>query len=185
MIGFILALIGVLLASLGSRDQLIVARFSRVAGSPLDILAVAFAVSLVSAAIAGWASLLIAPILNPKARLFLAALALGFAALEAWLLKSRAEPKEPSRSRGALAIVLLALQLTDAARFLVFGIALAVNHAVAAAAGGAIGGAIALAMAWAEPDRFSGEGLRRVRRGIGGLMLVLAFGIGFRALSPG
>lgn len=183
MTGFILALIAVLISGLGARDQLTVAALSRNIGSRPATLIVAIAVCCLTAAFAGYAATLVAPLLAPPARLFLAALALGFAGLEALLLSPVRDPKESTNSLVALTVVLLAHQLTDAARFLIFGVALAADARMPAVLGGGIAGVLLLTAAWAAPEVFGWERLRWVRRGFGVVMLLLGLWLGLRAMG--
>ena len=180
-----LALVAVLLSGLGARDQLTMAALSRNTGPRPGALLIALATCCATAALAGWAAALIAPMMTAPARLFLAALALGFAGGEALLLPPGRAALEPTRSLGALAFVLLAHQLTDAARFLIFGIALAADARMPATLGGGVAGIILLAAAWAAPEWFVWQRLRWVRRGLGLLMLLLSVWIGLRAMGRG
>ena len=180
MTGFILALVGVLLSGLGARDQMAVAALSRKPGPRPGVLLVAIAVCLVTAALAGWAAALIAPLMTAPARLFLAALALGFAGGEALVLSPGRDPKEPTLSLGALTFVLLMHQLTDAARFLIFGIALAADARLPATLGGGLAGILLLAAAWSAPEWFVWKNLRRVRRGLDWLCCCWRCGSGCR-----
>ena len=183
MTGFLLAFIGVLLAGTGARDQVLLAALVQSQGARPAVLMTGFAVSIAAAAFAGWAAALVAPTLNSDARLFLAALAVGFAGLEALLLHPPRQAVEPTHSVGALALVLAARQVTDAARFLVFGIALAVNAPLQAAAGGAAGGMVLTGCAWMVPEMFTWRLLRVPRRVIGAALLLVAAGLGLRALG--
>lgn len=183
MTGFILALVGVLLSGLGARDQMTVAMLSRGQGSRPGVLLVAIGVCCVSAALAGWAAMLLTPMMTAQARLFLAALALGFAGLEAIVLSPGRAPHEPTRSLGALTAVLLTHQLTDAARFLIFGIALAADAQLPAVLGGGLAGVLLLAGAWGSPELFTWQRLRWPRRGLGLAMLLLALWLGLRVMG--
>ncbi len=181
--GFILAFVAVLLAGTGARDQLAFAALARSQGSRAGMLIAGLTVSIVTALFVGWAASMVAPMLNSDARLFLAALALGIAGLEALLLRPARHAAEPTHSIGALIIVLASLQLTDAARFLIFGIALAVNAPLPSAIGGAAGGMVLLACAWAWPKIFTWQLLRRPRHAIGAGLLLLSAWLGLRALG--
>jgi Ca2+/H+ antiporter, TMEM165/GDT1 family len=184
MTGFIIAFIAVLLAGLGARDQLAVAALTRVQGSRPTVLVAAVALCLATAQLAGWLAQLTAPMLgNSNARLFLAALALGFAGIEALVLAPGREVREPTNSLAALIVVLTFLQLTDAARFLIFGIALAAAAPMPAVLGGAAGGVVLLTAAWASPEWFTWQRLRPVRRTIGAFLLAPALWLGLRAMG--
>jgi hypothetical protein len=174
MSAFYFAFLAVLLAGLGARDQATVAHLSLSQGARPGVLLVGVAASMATAAFAAWAGSSAAPLLTIKARLAMAALALAFAGAESlWPLAAR-PPREPTASLGALAIVLLAHQLTDAARFLVFALAVALAAPLAVGIGGAAGGAVALAAGWALPAIFAGPKLRRARRAVGAALMVAA-----------
>lgn len=178
MSGFYFTFLAVLLAGLGARDQLTVAALTLRQGARPGVLVTGVAVSLATAAAAAWASTLIVPMLASAARQFLAALALGLAGGEALLLSPGRKPKEPTHSLGAFAIVLLAQQLTDATRFLVFAIAVSTNAPIPAGVGGAIAGAALLAAGWLAPEHVARPGMRHLRRGIGAMLLLLGVILG-------
>jgi Ca2+/H+ antiporter, TMEM165/GDT1 family len=179
-----LALLAVLIAGLGARDQLTVAALSRNIGQRPATLVMALAVCCATATFAGWAATTIAPLMTGPARHFLAALALAFAGGEALLLPPGRSAKEATHSLAALTIVLFAQQLTDAARFLIFGIALATGEWIPSVLGGAIGGIVLLSAAWAVPELFTWQRLRRVRRGLGVAMLLVALWLALPVLDP-
>ena len=183
MSGFILTLLAALLAGAGARDQMTVAQMARAQGPRPGLLVIALALATVTAAIAAWAAHAVAPLLNAHARLFFTALALAFAGGESLLLAPGRTAEEPTRSLGAFAIVMAAHQLTDAARFLIFAIALAANAPLPAALGGAAGGALLLGAAWASPEFFTWQRLRLARRVIGAGLLLLAIVLGLGAMG--
>jgi putative Ca2+/H+ antiporter (TMEM165/GDT1 family) len=184
MNGFLFTLLATFLAGIGARDQVTVAGLAARQGQRPGLLIVGIAVSFASAAAAVWAAKAIAPMVAlPNARLFLAAMALGFAGSESLMFSPRKLPQEPTLSLGATAIVLLAHQLTDAARFLIFAIALATSAPLPAGIGGAAGGLAAVTLAWTFPEVLAHPRLRLVRRIVGGVLLVLALFLGFRALG--
>lgn len=181
--GFLFAFIAVLLAGIGARDQVTVARLSARAGQRPALLTVAIALGVATAAFAAWLSMEVSPMLNARARTLFAAIALGFAGLESLALSPGRKPEEPTRSLAAIAIVLLAHQLTDAARFLIFGLAVATGAAVPAGAGGALGGAFLLGAAWAMPELFDWQRVRIWRRISGAVLLAVALVAGFTAIG--
>lgn len=183
MTAFYFTLLAVLLAGLGARDQATVAGLSARQGARPGVLIAAIAVSAVTAAVAAWAAAGIAPMLVPRARLIMAAMALAFAGAEALLLPAPRRPDEPTASLGALAIVLTAHQLTDAARFLVFAVAVATNAPLPAGIAGAVGGMALLTAAWLAPGSLAHPRLRLARRLIGVLLLVAAAFAGLRAFD--
>jgi Ca2+/H+ antiporter, TMEM165/GDT1 family len=159
--GLILALLAVLLAGLGARDQITLARLTLAQGPRPATLVLAIALACATSALAAWLSLTLAPMLNANARLFFAALALAFAGGESLLLSPGRKPEEPTRSLAALATA----------------------APVPAALGGAIGGAILLALAWAAPERFAWPRLRLPRPLIGAGLLLLALYLGIEAMA--
>ncbi len=181
MNGLLFAMLGVILAGLGARDQMMTATFAARQGQHLTLLLIAVATGLCTAALAAWAALAIAPMLVGKARLFFAAMALGLAGMESLFLSPGRKPIEPTHSLGAYAIVLLAQQITDAARFLVFAMAVLTGQAVNAGLGGAIGNAIMLGAAWSAPELFEWHRLRLLRRGLGALLVLTALVLAGRA----
>ncbi len=147
MPSFFFAFLAVAACSLGARDQLLVARLSGAGRSGALLLAVGLPVAAVSAGFMAWAGDTVAAMLPDAAKTMLVAIALLLAAFElAWPNRERA-PREPTRSLAALAIVLLARQLGDASRFLVFAFAAATGAPLFAGIGGAAGGGAALVFA--------------------------------------
>ena len=183
MSGLIFALIATLLAGIGARDQMTVAGLALRGGQRWGLLFVAVATSLATAAFAAWAGLKVAPLLTANARLIFAAIALALAGGESLLLAPRRLPDEPTQSLGAIALVLLAHQLSDAARFLIFAIAVATAAPLSAGLGGAIGGAATVTAGWmfaGELGRFRLAALRRI---VGAVLLVLALWLIARAFG--
>lgn len=184
MSAFLLAFLAVIVTSLGARDQATVATLAARHGARPALLIVAAAVSLVTAAFAAWAAGFFIPLLTTYARLFMAAVALALGGLELLLLGGARRPaQEPTQSLGATAIVLVAHQATDAARFLVFAIAAAASAPIQAGLGGAAGGVVAVTLGWLAPAVVAHPRLRLVRGAIGVGLLVLAFVIGARAMG--
>jgi putative Ca2+/H+ antiporter (TMEM165/GDT1 family) len=179
---FLLALLLVFVLALGGRDQRLVAQLSEALGPSALLLAVGCAAAAVSAGVMAWLGSEVAALLPRRAARMLVAFALGFAALELALPVRLAPPREPTRSLGALAIVLFARQLGDAARFGVFALAAGAALPLGPGLGGALGGAGALALGWslgaADLARWP---LAPMRRLIAGLLFVAAILIGLNA----
>lgn len=174
MSGFLFAFLVTLLASLGARDQLLVARITAVQGARVSLLAVALLSTIATCAGAAWLSGALAQQVPGNARLVFAGFALVLAGGEALLLGTRRKgPQEPTRSLFAALVVLAAQQITDAVRFLVLALGLLWSSPALAAMGGAAGGAIALSVAWSAPELASHPQLPRLRR-LAGLFLLLA-----------
>lgn len=183
MTGFYFAFLAVLFAGLGARDQAAVAGLSAGQGSRPGVLLIGIAISIATAAFAAWAAQVIAPLLTINARLFFAGLALVLAGGESLLLMPGRRPQEPTLSLGALAIVLLAHQATDAARFLVFAIAVATNAPLPVGIGGAAAGAAVIFAGWLAPELVLDRRLRPIRRWLGVLLLAVGVFLCLRAMG--
>jgi hypothetical protein len=175
MNGVLLALVAAFLAGIGARDQTLLAHLSARGGPRPAWLAVAVATGAGAAILAAWAGAQAAPELAPKLRALLAALALALAGGELCLFARVKPPKEPTNSLGAAAIVLLAHQITDASRLLVFAIAVS-WPAAQTALGGALGGGAALVIGWVGGKQFlaATPQLRLARRVSGAILLLSA-----------
>lgn len=182
MDGFLLALLLVFALALGGRDQWMVAHWADGLGQSLPLLLIGIASAAVSAAAMAWLGAEFAGLLPHRAAQMLVAFALAIAALElAWPVKLK-RPREPTRSLGAIAIVLLARQIGDGARFAVFALAAWANLPQAAALGGALGGAVAIAMGWS----IGAVGLARwpmrpLRWGLAACLFIAALFVGLNA----
>lgn len=183
MSAFYLTWIAVLLAGFGARDSVTVAGLARRQGARPGVLLVALGCAVLTAGLAGWAASVMLIELPPPARAIFAAIALAMAGGELMLFVPRRDPKEPTNSLGALAVVLLAQELTDAARFLIFGLSVGLAAPYAAGAGGALGGAVLAGIAWAAPQALDWPGLRWVRRVVGLLLLLAAIIVFLREFS--
>lgn len=174
MPAFYLTLIAVLLAGTGARDQMTIAGLARVQGPRPGVLIVALGSAVLTALFAAWAAQTVLAELPPPARTIFAAIALGMAGLESMVLAPRRDPREPTRSLGALALVLLAQQVTDAARFLVFGMGVGLAAPIASGAAGVLGGGALAGFAWAFPQMAGIPAARWVRRIAGALLTIAA-----------
>lgn len=151
MSGFLFALIACVLASLGARDQALVASLRAVQGPRPALLLVTLAAAAATTALAAWAGARLLADLAPHQRGLAAALGLLAAGGEMLLLGTPRAPTEPTRSLFAALVVLLAHQVTDAARLLVLTLAVATAAPVPAGLGGFMGSAAALAAGWLAP----------------------------------
>ena len=179
MDGFLLALLLVFALAMGGRDQLMVAQWTSALGQSAALLALAVLVSCVSAGAMAWVGAEFAALLPRRAAQMLVAFALGIAAFELALPVRLKAPQEPTRSLGAIGIVLLARQIGDGARFAVFALAAWTTLPITAGLGGALGGAVAVAAGWGA----GGEALARWPMRI--VRLVLAGGLALAALFIG
>lgn len=176
------AFVAVLLGTLGGRDQLIVAQVSGASQHGPGVLCAAIASATLSALAMALAGQAVAGILPGPGKTMLVAIALLFAALElAWPVR-QARAKEPTRSIAAIAIVLVARQFGDGARFLVFAVAAATGAPLLAGLGGAVGGILALAAGWAlGEDELARLPLHPLRVALAAITLLAAVVIGLDA----
>ena len=106
MSAFLFAFAAVALTSLGSRDQLLVAHLAGRLGKTLGLLATGLLVSVLTAGLMAWAGSTISAMLPPAAKSMLVAIALVVAGVElAWPRQMRLAA-EPTRSLGAIGLVL-------------------------------------------------------------------------------
>jgi len=184
MTSFYLALIAVLLAGIGARDQVTLARLTLAQGARPLALVLAVALAVATAAAAAVAASAIAPTMPPPARQVMAAMALVLAGGESLLIvPGRRKPAEPTRSLGALALVLAAQQLTDAPRFLVFAMGVGTGSPALAGAAGALSGAALMAMAWLGPEGVTHRAAGITRRVFGAVLLLVGLGLGLDVMG--
>ena len=175
MPSFFLALIAAAAATLGGREAVRVARLSAGLGQGTALLVAAWIGCVLACALAGRLGAGIAGQLMPNAKTMLVAIALLLAGLELALLRPVRAPAEPTRSFGAILVVLSAAQLTAAAGFLVFALAGASGVPWLAAAGGAIGSGAVLSAAWAAGAEWERRlPLRAVRFSVVALLIAAA-----------
>ena len=179
----IFALLAVLVVGVGARDQLLVAQLAVRQGRHPVALVMALASAGATSALAAWAALALTAQMSGDARLFFAALACGFAGLELVFARPPKPPAEPTHSLGAFLIVLLAQQLTDAARFLVLAVALARGARIAAGVGGALAAMAVVAAGWLAGNALASRSFVGLRRGLGAAMLIVGAGLALRALG--
>lgn len=176
------ALIGCFLASFGARDQVLVTRLRAALGPSPGLLFVALASAIATAFVAAWAGAWFSAMLSESAATMFVALALFFAGAELAWPNRLSNLEEPTRSLGAIALVLLARQLTDGSRFLVCAIAAATASPSLAGLGGAVGGAGAIALAWTMgADLEARLPLRALRWILAALLIVTAVVLGLSA----
>ena len=177
MTAFFLTFLCVALAMVAGREAVRVARFAAAGASSIVLVALAAIVAIVACAIAAWLAGTFAPLLSAEQKGWFVAAALVLAGLEVLLLDAPAAPREPTRSLGALSLVLLAGVLADASGLLVLSLAVATGAPVLAAAGGAIGAGGVLAFAAIAGRDWERLPRRLLRPVVGGLLLAAALAI--------
>ena len=180
---FFIALVLAFLTAIGGRDQLLIARLRAANGSRggLSLLMTGIVCALATGAFATWAGGLVDAMISDAAETMLVAFALGLAGVE--LLWPNREKRliEPTRSLGAIALVLLARQVSDGPRFVIFALAANSGAVLLTGIGGALGGAIAIVLGWSLADGLERLPLRPVRLGLGIVVLIGAVVIGLTA----
>jgi hypothetical protein len=178
-----LAFLAALLAGVGARDQMLVAGLAARGFLRPTLLLVALATAAVAGVAVAKAAEYMAPLLTPDARVMFAGMAAAIAGAECIAVLPRPVPAEPTRSLFAATIVLIAHQLTDGARFLVFAIAVATAVPDAAALGGAAGGVGTVLIGALAGDALPAARLRLVRRIIGVVFLLVGAWLMVQALG--
>mgnify|MGYP000157850595 CR=1 FL=1 len=176
--GFLYALLAALLASLGARDQALVGQLGAAQGRRPALLIAALVTAVLSSALAAWLGGRMLGGMAPAARGLFGAIALLLAGGEMLFLAPKPAPQEPTHSLFAAGVVLLALQLTDAARFLILALAVGTAAPITAGLGGALGSMAALVAAWAAPHLLASREARVARRVIGAVLLLVGLAIG-------
>jgi putative Ca2+/H+ antiporter (TMEM165/GDT1 family) len=180
--GFLLSLLLVAVLASGGRDQWMVARWAGALGQSRQLLAAALLSSCLAAVAMAWFGAEFANLLPRRAGQMLVAFALAIAAAELALPVRVKVPDEPTRSLGAIFVVLLARQIGDAARFAVFALAAWTTLPFTAGLGGALGGAVAVGLGWAAgAETLARLPLRAVRIALGVGLAIAALFIGLDA----
>lgn len=182
MDGFLLSLLLVFALAMGGRDQMMVAQWAGALGKSVQLLTLAVFCAALSAGAMAWIGAEFATMLPRRASQMLIAFALAIAAAELALPVRAKTPQEPTRSLAAIAIVLLARQIGDGARFAVFALAAWTAWPLTAGIGGALGGAAAVALGWgAGADALARWPLRMMRLGFAVSLGIAALFIGLDA----
>ncbi|MEL6737866.1 MAG: hypothetical protein AAFO28_02965 [Pseudomonadota bacterium] len=190
MDSFLFCLLLVAGIALGGRDQRVIAQLSDALADrsgplirrPVPLLVLGCVCAGLSAGVMTYAGLSLAALLPQRAAQMLVAFALALAAFElAWPVRVK-PTREPTRSLGAIGLVLLWRQLGDGARFVIFAFAAGAVYPLAAFAGGALGGGAAIVMGWMMGDtQFASWPLYVIRRTFALCMIVAALFIGLNA----
>lgn len=140
-------------ATCGGRTQVTLAQLARALGGGGPVLLAALGTSALTSLAMALAGAWLGSLAGGEARAALAGAGLTLAAIElAWPLRP-VMLREPTRSLGAIALVLAARQALDAARWIAFASAAALADPAAPALGAAVGSGGALALASLAPAR--------------------------------
>lgn len=169
-------------ASFGARDQALVIAMGQAQGRRPLLLVAALLATACTTAMAVWAGGKLLVTLVPPARALFGAMALVAAGAEMLLLGRRRAPDEPTHSLFAAWLVLMGLQITDAARFLALALAVGTAAPIPVGIGAAAGGMGALAMGWLMPEVGTIPLLGRLRRLAGAVLLVIGVAAGWAAV---
>ncbi|MFN4039575.1 MAG: hypothetical protein ACK4IB_09570 [Erythrobacter sp.] len=145
---FLPSLCVVFAAALGGRDTMVLAALAQTLKRTPSILAVGVLCAGLSASVAAWLGSLVGQGLAPDGAQIAVALGLAVAALDLARPVRIKPPAEPTRSLGAIALVLLARQFADAPRLAVLALAALAPGSAAIGLAGWLGGAGALLLAW-------------------------------------
>ncbi|MDN3646393.1 TMEM165/GDT1 family protein [Pontixanthobacter aestiaquae] len=155
MSAFLFALVAVMVTSLGSRDQLLIANISGRLGRSIPLLVISCCVAVITALLMTLSGQYIAALLPSAAKTMLVAFALMIAAVELAWPNKRSFIKEPTRSLTAIGVVLFVRQVGDGSRFLIFAFAAGSGTPWFAAVGGALGGIGAVLIGWMMADELA------------------------------
>ncbi len=182
MDSFLFSALLVFAIGLGGRDQILVARLADGLQQSFQLFALGTVCAVLSAAVMAFAGATLAELLPPRAADMLVAFALAAAAFELfWPVKLKAF-EEPTRSLGAIGLVLLARQMGDAARFVVFALAAQATYPVVTFVGGGVGGAAAIGLGWTLGATLEDKmPLRAIRLVLGVCLILAALLIGLNA----
>jgi putative Ca2+/H+ antiporter (TMEM165/GDT1 family) len=182
MSSLLFAFVGSFLVSFGARDQLLVARLRTALGPSTSLLAVAILSSTATAFIAAWIGGQLSQIMSASAATMFVAFALLAAAFELAWPNRVAKQEEPTSSLGAIFIVLFARQISDASRFVILALAVALASPALAGLGGAIAGSATVAIGWALSEELERKvPLRPIRVSLALALATVAVIIGLSA----
>ncbi len=183
MSSFLCAFLASLLASLGARDQLLVAQMSARQGARPGLLIVALLSTALTCSGAAWlATTLASQVPGSGAKMIFAGIAITLAGGEALLHGAKRPPEEPTQSLFAAGVVIAAQQITDAVRFMVLALALLSAAPVTAAIGAFASGCVVLGTAWSSPEIAAHPLLPKLRRIAGGFLLLAGLVLVWRGL---
>lgn len=167
------------LTAFGSRAHLLIAELGETLGRAIGLLAIAAFMALLTTAIMAILGAMLAEPLVGEERQWLIVCTLLLAALELALPVKTPRLVEPTRSLGAIALVLFARQIVDAPRLCAFASAAALADPDHALAGGGLAALLSTALAWFSCNRDFPQTTRNVvRRVLAAILMALGLFIG-------
>lgn len=160
----LIAFVACLLTSFGGRAHLTISMLAGSLGRSPGLLIVSVATALLTTSIAAALGAAISAQFIGEARQWIVVGALMLAAIELALPVSEPKLREPTRSLGAIGLVLFARQLIDAPRLCVFASAAALASMDHAQHGGGVAATLSAAFAWTFSDRVFGIRTRYAAR---------------------
>ncbi|WP_338243200.1 hypothetical protein [Aurantiacibacter hainanensis] len=177
MPAFFLTFVAVAAAMLAGRDAVRVARLRAALGWKAPLFATAALAALAGGGLAAWIAGELAPLIPSALKPIVVAVALGLAGIEVLLRAAPEKPKEPTRSMGAITLVLLLGMVTDASGFTILSLAIATGEPLLAALGGASGALLVLVTAILVGEDWLQLPLRALRRIVGAGLILAALAI--------
>lgn len=176
-----LALLALALATVAGREAVRVARLAQALAQSWVLLLACWLAVATGLGLAAWLGAAISTRLHPDAKTMLVAFALGLAGLELLWQRAPRQPDEPTRSFGAIALVLAAGQLTGSGGLLLLALAASAGVPLLAAIGGVAGAGAVLTAAWAMADDWERLPLAALRYGVAALLVMAALLAGLSA----
>ena len=176
MPAFFLTFSAVVAAMVAGRDAMRVARLRSTLGWTGPLLVTAVLAALAGAGLAAWIASGLAPLISGDFKPVVVAVPLLLAGLEVLFRTPPEKPREPTRSMGAITLVLLLGMVTDASGFIILSLAIATGEILLAAAGGAMGALVVLVGAIMAAEDWQALPLETMRRVVGA-GLILAAGV--------
>ena len=174
MSALLFALVGSFITGVGARDQMLVARLRLALEPSTGLLGTAMLSAVATAAIAAWIGAELSRLMSASAATMFLAFALLAGAFELAWPNRVARPEEPTRSLGAIFIVLFARQMSDASRFVILALAVAQASPMLAGLGGAIAGSASVTIGWAMGDELERTVPLRTLRVSSAIVLAIA-----------
>ncbi|MGB3794869.1 MAG: hypothetical protein WA957_01020 [Alteraurantiacibacter sp.] len=182
MPAFFLTFVAVAAAMLAGQDAIRVARLRVGLGWAGPLFITVLLAALGGAGLAAWIAQELSPLIRPQVKPLVVSLALALAAGEVLLRSAPAKPREPTRSMGAITLVLLLGMVTDASGFIILSLAIATGEPLLAAGGGALGAIAVLGAAIVAGDDWQALPLKPIRIAVGVALLAAAAIIVFSAI---